>query len=364
MADAPTPDDLADEAERRRRARHRTILLIAGGCGLFLAILALRWWMVGRPPAQHYAHGPGVGGLGLPFHDVAARQPKPQAPLTCPLGTMPQAWPAPHCVPIPQPPAPHRTVAAVDPGMLAPIGAVSAVAADPPGSRAGHATGVDPPEGGARDALSHALTPSDLGAPAVAHRMAHPDYVIPAGTIFDCTSETAINSQLPGFFTCVLPAPVYGATGRIVLLDKGTQIFGEIRSALEQGQNRVFVLAARARTPQNVTINLDSPFTDPLGRSGIGGNVNNHWLERFGPSLLLSLVDYGPGLVGSALSGNGSNFNFIGALSPQQQMAGSALERQMSIPPTLEAPEGKTVSIIVARDLDFSSTYGIQRVQK
>jgi type IV secretion system protein VirB10 len=230
----------------------------------------------------------------------------------------------------------------------------------PAGGR--HGGPVDPPEGGAQDALSHALTPSDLGPAARARRLPHPDYIIPAGAIFDCTSQTAINSQLPGFFTCVLPAPVYGATGRIVLLDKGTQIFGEIQRALAIGQNRVFVLAARARTPQNVVINLNSPFADALGRSGVSGNVDNHFLQRFGPSLLLSLVNYGPGLAATALGGNGSSYNFIGALGPQQQIANSALERQMSIPPTLEAPEGKLVSIIVARDLNFASVYGIRSV--
>jgi type IV secretion system protein VirB10 len=353
MADAPTLDDLADEADRRRRSHRRTIILAAGGCALFLAILALRWWMVSGHGHENLAHAPGIGAMGIAFHETAAPAQKP-APR--PVVTPPAVpW---------VPPAVQRTMAMprVDPGMLAPIGAVSSMAEDGAASGRRPRAADDPPGGGAQDALSHALTPSDLGATARARRLPHPDYIIPAGTIFDCTSETAINSQLPGFFTCVLPAPVYGTTGRIVLLDKGTQIFGEIKSALEQGQNRVFVLAARARTPQNIVVNLNSPFADALGRSGISGNVNNHWLERFGPSLLLSLVNYGPGLAATALSGNGSSYNFIGPLSPQQQMANSALERQMSIPPTLEVPQGKLVSIIVARDLNFASVYGIRSV--
>jgi type IV secretion system protein VirB10 len=354
MADAPTVDDLADEADRRRRSHRRTIILVAGGCALFLAILALRWWMVSGHGHENLARGPGIGAMGLPFHETAAPAPKP----------VPRPVVTPPAVPW-TPPAAQRTLATprIDPGMLAPIGAVSSMAEDGAATGGHHGAADDPPGGGARDALSHALTPSDLGPEARARRLSHPDYIIPAGTIFDCTSQTAINSQLPGFFTCVLPAPVYGATGRIVLLDKGTQIFGEIQRALAIGQNRVFVLAARARTPQNVVINLNSPFADALGRSGVSGNVDNHFLQRFGPSLLLSLVNYGPGLAATALSGNGSSYNFIGALGPQQQIANSALERQMSIPPTLEAPEGKRVSIIVARDLDFASVYSIRQAQ-
>ena len=58
---------------------------------------------------------------------------------------------------------------------------------------------------------------------------------IPAGTVIPCTLQTAINSQLAGFVDCVLPSEVRGATGSVTLLDRGTQIFGEFRSALQQG---------------------------------------------------------------------------------------------------------------------------------
>ena len=193
--------------------------------------------------------------------------------------------------------------------------------------------------------------------------MPHPDLTIPAGVVMPCILQTAINSQLPGFVDCTLPEEVRGATGTVVLLDKGTQIFGEIRSGLRQGQDRVFVLWVRARTPQNVVITLDSPGADELGRSGLPGAVDTHFWARFGAALLFSVIDYGPQLATQALqNNNGSNNinNYTQFLTPQQQLANTILQDTINIPPTLEKNQGDSVTIFVARDLDFSGVYDLQ----
>ena len=90
--------------------------------------------------------------------------------------------------------------------------------------------------------------------------MRHPSLTIPAGTVIPCILQTAINSQLVGFVDLVtIPSEVRGATGTVTLLDRGTQIFGEIKSGLREGQSRLFILWIRARTPGNVVATFDSP---------------------------------------------------------------------------------------------------------
>ena len=214
-------------------------------------------------------------------------------------------------------------------------------------------------ETGVDDVLSRSLKPSDLGAPARASLLPHPTMTIPAGTVIPCTLQTAINSQLAGFVDCVLPSEVRGATGSVTLLDRGTQIFGEIRSALQQGQDRLFILWVRARTPQNVIISLASPAADELGRAGVPGAVDNHWWSRFGAAILFSVIGAGPQIASSALQ-NGNGNNYFQFLSPQQQLANTVLQAQINIPPTLEKNQGDAVSIFVARDLDFSTVYDVR----
>jgi hypothetical protein len=179
------------------------------------------------------------------------------------------------------------------------------------------------------------------------------------GAVIPCTLQTAINSQLMGFVDCVLPAEVRGATGTVTLLDRGTEIFGEIRSGLRQGQDRLFILWVRARTPENVVVSLTSPAADELGRAGVPGAVDNHFWQRFGAAILFSVIGYGPQIAANAVQhGNGNNY--IQFLTPQQELANTVLEAQINIPPTLEKNQGETVSIFVARDLDFSSVYDLR----
>jgi type IV secretion system protein VirB10 len=199
--------------------------------------------------------------------------------------------------------------------------------------------------------------------------MQNPDMVITEGTIIPCTLQTAINSELPSLVTCVVPIDVRGATGNVVLLDAGTKIVGQLQNGLLQGQNRVFVDWTRAETPDHVIVALDSPGTDELGRGGLPGAVNNHFWDRFGGALMLTLVQGGLDAATIEAAGNGgsnstSNQAALGfvyaAQSNGQSVANTALENTINIPPTLTKNQGETVALIVAHDLDFSGVYSLQ----
>jgi type IV secretion system protein VirB10 len=293
-----------------------------------------------------------VGGLGVPFQPPP--EPKP-VPVAAPALPIPFAAPTVQSV---VPPKAERDDA-LDSGIFSYNANDSAAEAlrGKLGANGDNQNGED-------DALSRALKASDLGATAKATVMRHPALTIPAGTVIPCILQTAINSQLVGFVDCVLPSEVRGATGTVTLLDRGTQIFGEIKSGLQQGQDRLFILWVRARTPQNVVIALSSPAADELGRAGAPGAVNNHFWQRFGAAILFSVIGYGPELASNALQhgGNNSNNNYIQFLSPQQQLANTVLQAQINIPPTLEKNQGDAVTIFTARDLDFSGVYDLRTV--
>ena len=142
----------------------------------------------------------------------------------------------------------------------------------------------------ADDPLARDLVPSNVGAMANARLLPHPNYMIAAGTIIPCTLQTAIDSGLPGFVKCVLPQAVRGMTGRVTLLDRGTQVLGEVRAGLVQGEDRLFILWTRAVTPENVAVALASPAADQLGRAGVAGAVDNHFWQRFGAAIMLTVI--------------------------------------------------------------------------
>ena len=128
---------------------------------------------------------------------------------------------------------------------------------------------------------------------------------------------------------------------------------------MRQGMKRIGVIWNRIKTPSGVIINLDSGGTDQLGGAGVPGYVDNHFWERFGGAIMLSLIDDVAREVTSNSGGGNNQINFNSTSEAGQDMAAEALKNTINIPPTLYKNHGEAVGIYVARDLDFSSVYDV-----
>ncbi|MDP3614117.1 MAG: type IV secretion system protein VirB10 [Rubrivivax sp.] len=203
--------------------------------------------------------------------------------------------------------------------------------------------------------LSKALRPITLTGEK-ASKLGNRDYMLTQGAMLDCVLETRLESTVAGMTSCHLTRDVYSANGRVVLLDKGSKVVGFYQGGMRQGQRRIFVQWSRVETPKGVVINIASPGTGALGTGGMDGVVDTHFGERFGGSILLSLIgDFGDYFANKGRSSDAIQFqNSQGAA---QDAARVALENSINIPPTLYKNQGERISIFVARDLDFSGVY-------
>lgn len=178
------------------------------------------------------------------------------------------------------------------------------------------------------------------------------------GAFLDCTLETAIDSTLPGMTTCVTATDTFGVDGSVVLLERGTKLIGETRGQVQQGSARIFVLWSEARTPTGVVIPLASPGTDELGRSGLQGQVNRHFFDRFGAAILISVID---GAIQSEVqSRSNGGGTVIYDPSTSRDVMTEVLKSTVNIPPTVTKHNGDRIQVLVARDLDFRSVYELR----
>lgn len=331
---------------------------IAGGVGLFgLAALMLWFTYSGSRPvvAPARVEGGNTTPLQLAPRDVPVVAAPPPTPTQQQLAA---AAPAPPPGPRPLSDAEKLYLASLRAPLMASSGASGAGLG---GSGAPGITRSDmlPPD---QDPLALKLRASRFEASRAA-RLPDRDFLLTQGSHIPCTLQTAMDSTQPGMTVCVVPNDILSASGHVVLLDKGTKVVGTYTGELRQGQGRIFVLWTRAETPSGVVIDLSSPGTDALGRSGFDGQVETHFWARFGAAILLSIVEDAGSAASSALqSGSGNNYGG-NTLQTPGNAAGTALQGTANIQPTLRKNQGEDVAIMVARDLDFRGVYNVTAVR-
>jgi type IV secretion system protein VirB10 len=188
---------------------------------------------------------------------------------------------------------------------------------------------------------------------------------LPKGTAFTCALKTKVISAVSGLVGCQVQRNVYSDDGRVLLIERGSHLDGEYRIAsVRPGTVRIPVLWTRIRTPNGVTVDVESPGTGQLGESGIDGYVDNRWGDRIGAAMLLSLIDDSVKLIiqNQANESNADTIVLPSTTANTSKLAEKVLESTINIPPLIYQNQGGIVGIYVARDVDFSSVYELQPV--
>jgi type IV secretion system protein VirB10 len=204
---------------------------------------------------------------------------------------------------------------------------------------------------GASGAGTETTSPALRATTAVAAAPIDRRNIVSQGTLIYAVLETALDSTQSGQVRAMISTDVYNASGTKVLIPKGSRVHGEYKSDLSSGQNRAAVIWGRLIRPDGVSISLDSPASDQLGRAGVTGRVDTHFGERLLNALLQSTIDIGAAAASRAVT---SSDGVTIALPTATQNAGSQII-QPPPKPTLKVRHGTRIAVFVARDLDFSA---------
>ncbi|MEQ7874287.1 TrbI/VirB10 family protein [Sphingomonas sp. ASV193] len=179
--------------------------------------------------------------------------------------------------------------------------------------------------------------------------MANPSFTIAQGTMIPAVLESALNSTHPGPARALVTRDVSGFDGSRVLVPRGSRLFGDYSGSVRQGQKRALIKWTRLLRPDGVSIALDSPSADSLGRAGVEAHVNFHVMSRVGNALI-----GGASTIGTALLGARPATTVI--LNSTTSTAAPVQIGGRDVAPTLTVNPGARIAVFVAHDLDFSPT--------
>lgn len=181
---------------------------------------------------------------------------------------------------------------------------------------------------------------------------------IPQGAIIAAVLETPLNSDRPGLARAIISQDVRGFDGSRILIPRGSRLIGEFKAEAGPGLRRVPVIWTRLIRPDGMAIRIASPGADPLGGAGIGGRVDTHFAQRLFDAVLQSALTVGVNVLSNSAT-SGGNPVYVG-LPGQAQQVGEQLVSKTDRPPTVKVRAGAEISVLVARDLDFSGTPAVR----
>ncbi|MFJ5335842.1 VirB10/TraB/TrbI family type IV secretion system protein [Pectobacterium sp. CHL-2024] len=192
-----------------------------------------------------------------------------------------------------------------------------------------------------------------------------PNLYLPVDRYIPCSMMRRFVSDVGGRISCLIGEDVYSANHYVKLLPAGTVARGIYRTgALQHGRSRMFVIWTELRTPEPGSLQIsliDTEATGPLGEAGISGWIDTHFWERFGNALMLSTVQDVAAAASDSAPGKDRNTDYTeNTRAAASEMAKTALENSINIPPTMYLNQGDVIGIMIGTDIDFSSVYQLR----
>lgn len=193
----------------------------------------------------------------------------------------------------------------------------------------------------------------------------NPDLYIPENTPISCALTRRFVSDVAGKLQCVLTDDVYSASKKIRLLDKGSTASLVYKTGmLNHGQARVFVMATKIRTQQPPFMDIPLVDTDSageLGEAGVDGWIDTHFKDRFlGAAMLGMIPDIANAATDNVASTDRNTDYTQNSREAFAELAKTAFENSVNIPPTIYKNQGEIITLITGRDIDFSKVYTLK----
>lgn len=183
----------------------------------------------------------------------------------------------------------------------------------------------------------------------------------PWATKLPCVVEMLLNSEVPGWFTCKITAPVYDtATGQHLLIPPGSTIGAKYSSEhLLYGNERLPTVALEVTLPNGTTVDLgQAPIMDQAGTTGLTGDVDQHYWRLFGAIFIGGALKGGAqAMTAAAASAGGADAVITGIGQTGSQAVNQRVSRALDTRPTIRVFPGQRGIVLMTKPVDLPAFY-------
>ena len=183
--------------------------------------------------------------------------------------------------------------------------------------------------------------------------IANPSNTVVQGTMIQSVLETALDSSLPGQTRAIISEDVFSYDGSRLLIPRGSRLIGRYRSDIKVSQRRVTIAWDRIILPTEQTIRISAFGGDALGRSGVTGEVDTRFLQRFGSAALISIISAAPSAAASEVQDETAADVLQDVGNDLADATDSVIGEYLSIGPVIHVDQGARVTVMVDRDLEI-----------
>lgn len=118
-------------------------------------------------------------------------------------------------------------------------------------------------------------------------------YILGKGKILEAVLETAVNTDFGGEVRAVIVRDVFAEDGRLILIAKGSKVFGTYSSGQKDSSARIDISWSRIDLPSGYSLNFAADSIDSLGRKGVEGRLDSKYKEQITNAVLTSAFNIG-----------------------------------------------------------------------
>jgi type IV secretory pathway VirB10-like protein len=170
-----------------------------------------------------------------------------------------------------------------------------------------------------------------------------------------------LNSELQGKVVAQIESNIYAAHARFILIPAGSKAIGYYNPMSKVGDTRLQILWSRIITPKGVDIIINAELADQMGRSGLAGEVDTRFWDKYGATLLFSTIN----AMGQYKVNTDKNQSILANTYGKDlaNISASTLADTINIKPIISINAGTRISISLLEDVWFRQVDGQVSVQ-